>query len=302
MSRFSSNLLSAALIGVGALAWTMNSRPLAGEPSMLIPSNPLGIKMSPYGEVFAMAMQGPIDLYWHAGADCGHDHEHGEHCDHDHNEDQGIADGAAGDETSKHQEQAAKKPSSYRDFLNELNEVAGTKTNPKAATKAHLFDMRRQIENKLRFAYELDPSHYGNYNSYHFFLTEPQLGTRPELTPGAAKLADSTIDYCLRRNDDPRPALTAAAAAENELELMFGAPARFTKEQMRDRLEIIDFSLARHQQISKEWLENVNWELISPMRQEEIVNRFKFLTRVRDAAEGTIRRLEGQPNLGQASN
>ncbi len=302
MSRLSSNLLSAALIGAGALAWTMNSRPLAGEPSMLIPSNPLGIKMSPYGEVFAMAMQGPIDLYWHAGADCGHDHEHGEHCDHDHDEGQGLGDGAAGDETSKLQEQAAKKSSSYRDFLNELNEVAGTKTNPKAATKAHLFDMRRQIEDKLRFAYELDPSHYGNYNSYHFFLTEPQLGTRPELTPGAAKLADSTIDYCLRRNDDPRPALTAAAAAENELELMFGEPAKFTKEQMRNRLAIVDFSLARHQEISKQWLENGNWELISPMRQEEIVNRFKFLSRVRDAAEGTILRLEGQPNLGQASN
>jgi hypothetical protein len=307
MSRLSSNVLSASLIGAGALAWTMNSRPLAGEPSMLIPSNPLGVKMSPYGEVFAMAMQGPIDLYWHAGADHGADHEHGENCDHDHKVDHGICEGGAGGdcpsgETSKLHDQVVKKSSSYRDLLNELNEVASTRTNPKAATEKHLFHMRRQIENKLRFAYELDPSHYGNYNSYHFFLTEPQLGTRPELTPGAAKLADSTIDYCLRRNDDPRPALTAAAAAENELELMFNEPARFTKEQMRNRLAIVDFSLARHQQISKQWLENGNWELISPMRQEEIVNRFKFLSRVRDAAEGTILRLEGQPNLGQASN
>ncbi|OYV04115.1 MAG: hypothetical protein CFE26_18625, partial [Verrucomicrobiales bacterium VVV1] len=227
---------------------------------------------------------------------------HAEHCEHDHDEDHAIGGTSAGADSSKHQEQAAKKSSSYRDLLDELNKVASTRTNPKAATKAHLFDMRRQIENKLGFAYELDPSHYGNYNSYHFFLTEPQLGTRPELTPGAAKLADSTIDYCLRRNDDPRPALTAAAAAENELELMFSEPARFTKEQMMNRLSIVDFSLARHKEISKQWLENGNWELISPMRQEEIFNRFKFLSRVRDAAEGTIRRLDGQPNLGQASN
>lgn len=288
MSRLSNNLLSTALIGAGALAWTMSSRPLAGEPSMLIPSNPLGVKMSPYGEVFAMAMQGPIELYWHAGADHGHDHEHGGDC--------------ASHGTSKPQVQALKKSGYYCELLNELNEVASTRTNPKAATEKHLFHMRRQIEDKLRFAYELDPSHYGNYNSYHFFLTEPQLGTRPELTPRAAKLADSTIDYCLRRNDDPRPALTAAAAAGNELELMFNEPARFTEEQMKGRLAIIDFSLARHQQIAKQWLENGNWELISPIRQEEIVQRFKFLRRVRDTAEGIIHRLEGQQNLGQASN
>lgn len=307
MSRLTSNILSASLIGVGALAWTMNSRPLSGEPSMLIPSNPMGIKKSPYGEVFAMAMQGPIDLYWHAGAEDGHDHE--DHADHDHGDDHdhGLCDGGSGGdcpscESSKHLAQAAKEAGGLRGFLTELNEVANTKTNPKAATKAHLFDMRRQIENKLRFAYELDPSHYGNYNSYHFFLTEPQLGTRPELTPGAAKLADETIDYCLRRSDDPRPALTAASAAENELELMFNDPKKFTFDQMRNRLAIVDYSLARHQELSRQWIENGNWELISPMRQEEIANRFKFLARVRDAAEGTIQRLEGKPNPGQVAN
>lgn len=300
-----SNLLSLALIGSGALAWSLSSRPLVEEAVMRIPPNPLGVKKSPYGEVFAMAMQGPIDLYWHGGADEGHDHEH-EHsgeCDHDHDHCEGGASGdCPGCESPTVVKSGAKTGNPFRDFLNELNEVASTRTNPKAATKAHVFDMRRQIENKLRFAYELDPSHYGNYNSYHFFLTQPQLGTRPELTQGAAKLADATIEYCLQRQDDPRPALTAAAAAENELELMFGDPSRFTTDQMKNRLSIVDYSLAMHQEISRRWIENGNWNLISPMRQEEIANRYKFLSRVRDAAESTIRRLEGKPVTGQASN
>lgn len=307
MSSLSSNFLSLTLIGTGALAWTMNSRPLVEEPTMRIPSNPMGVKMSPYGEVFAMAMQGPIDLYWHAGADDDHDHEHAEHehsekSEHDHDHEIGLCDS---DESVHCQSCETSKPAeghSYRNFLNELNEVADIRTNPKAATEAHLFDIRRQVESKLRFAYELDPSHYGNYNSYHFFLTQPQLGTHPELTVGAARLADATIDYCLKREDDPRPALTAAAAAENELELMFDEPAKFSVGQMKDRLAIVDFSLARHQEISKRWIENGNWELISPLRQDEIVNRFKFLNRIRESAESTILRLQSTPQPGQASN
>lgn len=301
MSRLSSNLLSAALIGAGALAWTLNSRTLAQESSMLIPSNPMGVKMSPYGEVIAMAMQGPIELYWHAGA--GHDHQHEEHspiCE----------DSKCGDHQSCESEGLGKPPAtssgSFRGLLNELNAVAGIRTNPKASTEKHLFHMRRQIEDKLRFAYTLDPSNFGNYNSYHLFLTEPQLGTRigkgPELTREAATLAEATIDYCLRRTDDPRPALTAAAAAENELALMFEHPESFTTTQMKERLAIIDLSLARHQEIARHWLGNGNWALLSPMRQEEIADRYRFLSRVRDAAEGTILRLEGKPSLGQASN
>lgn len=303
MSLLTSNVLSVALIGSGALAWTMNSRPLVEEPTMRIPSNPMGIKMSPYGEVFAMAMQGPIDHYWHAGAE--DDHDHGNTEEHDHEHDAGLCSGSHSDDCSSCESSKPAKAESghsYSDLLNELNEVANTRTNPKAATKAHLFDMRRQIEDKLRFAYELDPSQYGNYNSYHFFLTQPQLGTRPELTSSAAKLADATIDYCLRRDDDPRPALTAASAAENELELMFEQPTKFTIEQMRNRLSIMDFSLARHQEISNRWIENGNWNLVSPMRQEEIAARYKMLSKYRDAAGDIIQRLEGKPQSGQAAN
>jgi hypothetical protein len=53
------------LIGSGVLAWAFAGRPLLANPDLRAPLNPLGINGSPYGEVFAMAMQGPIDTHFH---------------------------------------------------------------------------------------------------------------------------------------------------------------------------------------------------------------------------------------------
>lgn len=301
MASLRPTFVSLVLLGAGALAWGAMARSLAVEDSLQVPSNPLGIKRSPYGEVFAMAMQGPIDLYWHGGSDECDDPgcTNPEH--HHHHEHEGL------DCHCPDCVEAAVKPASgdsplharFLAFLEELNGAARIRTNPKAATQSHKFYLRRQIENKLRFAHELDPSHYGNYAAYHFFLTEPQLGTRPELTPEAARLADETIRYSLGQQDDPRPALTAAAAAENELQLMFGAPGRFTPDQMRQCLSVMNYSLERHRQIAGECVANGNWNLIPPLRQQEIAERFRFLLQLRDAAAATLVRLERQSGSRQ---
>lgn len=309
MIRLSSNALTFTLIGTGAAAWFAASRPLAQDSSLLIPSNPLGIKRSPYGEVFAMAMQGPIDTYWHGAEECtdenctdpshhGHHHaEEGEdaHAGHDHDHDH------------SHETEVASLPSAslgerYSTYLNALNEIADQRTNPKPVSDGQRFARRRAIERKLRFAYELDPAHYGNYNTYHLFLTEPRLGTRPELTPGAAKLAEETIAYCLRRDDDPRPSLTAASAAHNELQLMFLDAAHYPTSEMRKVMTNLDISLARHQELTRRWMDDGTWGRLSPQRQEEISERHRFAVRLRDADEATILRLEGKTPLGQVSN
>jgi hypothetical protein len=187
-----------------------------------------------------------------------------------------------------------------------MENAAKTRTNPKAATEAHKMYLRRQVEDKLRFAYNLDPSHYANYNSLHFFLTEPQLGTRPELTPSAARLAEETIHYCLKRQDDPRPALTAAAAASNVLELMFNdqhnAEPRFNTTQMRQYLDVLDYCIQRYVAKAKEWDENKQWELLSPQRVAECDDRLTFILKFREAAVGAIERFEGKTHPAQASN
>ena len=65
MSRSTSIAFSAGLIGLGALAWSSAGTSLTSREDLDFPPNPLGIKRSPYGEVFAMAMQGPIDTTFH---------------------------------------------------------------------------------------------------------------------------------------------------------------------------------------------------------------------------------------------
>ena len=61
MSRIPNHAISACLIGIGVFAWAFAGRGLIANTDLNVPLNPLGINGSPYGEVFAMAMQGPID-------------------------------------------------------------------------------------------------------------------------------------------------------------------------------------------------------------------------------------------------
>lgn len=266
-------------------------RSMASNPEMRTPLNPFGINTSPYGEVFAMAMQGPIDVYWHST-------ERKSHSNHDHDT---HPDGSQAQNDTHPAPSAPGFRDRARDFLDGLASASTERTNPKPASPAHSRHIRRQIENKLLFAYQLDPAHYANYNAYHFFLTEPALGTRPELTPGAAKLAERTIHYCLSRSDDPRPALTAAAATENLLELMFNdrlnEKPHFTTAQMREYLALLDQCIARYNAISRHWTRTGNWALLSDQRRLECHERYHFILNVRRASEETIRRLEQKQSV-----
>lgn len=300
MSRISTHHVSSVcLIGIGVLVWAYAGRPLVADKDLKVPLNPMGINGSPYGEVLAMAMQGPISTYSDVGMH-GQPHQHGKGADHSDHSNCGN--------TCK--DAHAKKPDSLRerfeDFITELSETPAIRTNPYAAGDALRFYLRRQAEDKLRFAYQLDPSHYGNYAILHFFLTQPSVGTRPHLTPLAEKLAQDTIQYCLKQEDDPRPALTAAAAATHLIHLMFadlhtGEKPKFTTSQMRQYLDVLKLSIARYDQLAKEWDETKNWELLSPMRIEECEDRIKFVKKISRDAEQTILRLEGKPQ-NQVSN
>jgi hypothetical protein len=309
MSRIPSIAITAGLLGSGVFAWAFAGRPLLANPDLKAPLNPLGINGSPYGEVFAMAMQSPIDSYFHAGMGQSHNHADGEECsgcaDHDHDHDHDHDDHHAGNPSVAETKSPALNVR-FRNLLTSLGKASEARTNPKAASEALKRHLRRQAEDKLRFAYQLDPSHYANYNSLHFFLTEPQVGTRPELTWSAAKLAEDTIQYCLKQDNDPRPALTAAAATTNILHLMFedrrNESPKFNTAQMRQYLGLLDQCIARYDMIAKQWEQSKNWELLSPMRIAECEERLKFICKVREAASGAIDRFEGKQHQPQVSN
>lgn len=302
MPRIPSIAITSALIGSGVLAWAFAGRSLLANPDLSPPLNPLGINRSPYGEVFAMAMQGPIDTRFHAGffGAAGHQHSNDEECK--------IC--AKENDAVKADLPPASSPNSlqarWKGMITSLSKLPEVRTNPKAASQALKLHLRREAEDKLRFAYHLDPAHYANYNSLHFFLTEPSIGTRPELTPSAAKLAEDTIDYCLKQDHDPRPALTAAAACTNILHLMFtdqrNNPPKYTTAQMRQCLNLLDHAINRYITISNHWHESKNWDLLSPQRITECEDRFSFISKIRDAAEKTIIRLENPPPVPQTVN
>ena len=286
MTRIHTHSISLGLIGSGVIAWALAGRPLTVDHDLKVPLNPMGINGGPYGEVLAMAMQGPINTYSEIGiSGQAHHHGDGEKCD-GHND---HASSAKSSPARKH---------SFKQFLTSLEDATETRTNPYSAGEALKRQLRRQAEDKLRFAYKLDPSHYGNYNALHFFLTEPAVSTRPQLTRAAAKLAEDTIQYSLKQENDPRAALTAAAAATNILQLMFedykSEAPKFSIPQMRHFLSVLDYSLARYETIAKQWDESKNWELLSPQRIMECEDRFSFIRNIRTASEKTIIRFESR--------
>lgn len=300
MSRIYNHTTTLCLIGAGALVWTFAGRPLVTNPDLAVPLNPMGINGSPYGEVFAMALQGPIETFFHGSMGTGVKYQI-----------EGKAPKLTGlnlltrPEFKKQisESEIAKTDlplgQRFEEYLASLNELSSVSTNPMGPSQAHKTYLRSQAEKKLRFAYHLDPSHYGNYNSLNFFLTEPGIGSTRVLTPEAIKLSDKTIQYCLSQEHDPRPALTAASAATNMIHLMFadlqsGDTPKYSTEQMRKYLDLLDLSINRYQTLSNEWKRNKNWDLISPQRITECEDRFSFIVKIRDAAEKTILRLEGK--------
>ena len=290
MPRIPSIAITTGLIGSGVLAWTSTARSLVENPDLDAPLNPLGINRSPYGEVFAMALQGPIDTNFNAGLFGGHSHAPAK--------EPGNLILKPKPEPRPARPIQLSPVAHLRKMLATMDRASEQRTNPHPSSKALKFYLRRQAEDKLRFAYQLDPSHYANYNSLHFFLIEG-LTTHPELTPSAGQLAEETIQYCLKQENDPRPSLTAAAACTNILHLMFAdrrnESPKFTTAQMRQCLDSLDQSLARYDTIAKQWDESKNWELLSNQRITECADRYSFISKIREAADKTILRYETQP-------
>lgn len=283
------------LLGLAGLgAWALCGSELHDAGRFDYKPNPLGIKMSPYGQVLAMGVQGTIESDWTALLGGGASDE--------------PAPETEGEARAREERERQQRPGS-RGLIAHLSHITGERTNPNPPNKAHRFYMRSQIEKTLRFAYELDPSHYGNYNSYHLFFLYDQLGTSGrsymESRHPAIRLADFTTAYGLRELHDPRPALTAAAAAHNKLEIMLEDGREYPVGRLREQLQLINFCIRRHEELLAMAVENGTWDRLSPLRQAEVLDRRQFTKRMRDTAVKTIERLargsEDQPLVHEAS-
>ena len=133
MSRVFTHSISAALIASGVFLWAFAGRPLVVNPDLDAPLNPLGINGSPYGEVFAMAMQGPIDTYFHSAmSNGGHQHEAGKEC--------AACKTAA---ATKNENSSPTLERRFENLLTSLDKAVEVSTNPKSPSAAHRQYLRR---------------------------------------------------------------------------------------------------------------------------------------------------------------
>ncbi|WP_367874813.1 hypothetical protein [Luteolibacter sp. Populi] len=272
-------MIPSVLAVTGVALWSYGAGKLSAGGDFDFHPNPLGLKQSPYGQVIAMAVQGGIDSDWHGVESAGKDNIC-RSCGHNHGEEQdgGCTPAQISDPDS---------------LIGRLEAAVTERTNSRPPTAGHKFYLRRQVEDRLRMAYDLDPSNYANYNAYQLFLTEPAVGTRPVLTDKVIQLARMTVDYCLKEDSDPRPALTAASATANTLQLMFQHQENFTLDQMRQQMEMLDYTLSKHRVLTARWQESGDMGRISEARRLEMEDRLSFTTKVQEAAAKTIERLAG---------
>ena len=290
-------ITTASLMSVGAIVAGWTGLCLQERDELDVPLNPFGLKRSPYGEIFAMALQGPINKDFQYGMTGATDEESA----------------LIGKEREKNkpgnllivvpdpeaQEARPPQPQGMLDRMNAMIEEMRIghveRTNVLPASDMLKFHLRRKAEDKLRLAYDLDPSHYANYTALHFFLIEG-ITTRPELKEGAEQLARDTIDYCLAIDYDPRPALTAAAACTHILHIMFNAErlkldTQYSPDEMDAVIEELDHCIATYEQIAAEWDKTGNWQRISRARFEACQERIHFIVNMRNAAVKTVQRI-----------
>jgi hypothetical protein len=281
-----------ALLGLGVIAWAFAGQSLLKTRELVAPLNFMGINRSPYGEILAMAMQGPIDTQFQAVKLFGGSQY-----------DTWMSSQAKTKNTRPLPKLGSSVSDSMFNLVDFLGKTEQISTNPRLPSEAHKLHLRRQAEDKLRFAYGLDPSHYGNYAVLHFFLVEG-LTTHDRSDKAIIKLTDDTIQYCLGKNDDPRRALTACSASIQMIHLMFEdrgrnpkGPWMFTVEQMRKYLITLDQSIAHYQKLDQKWQDSKSWNNLSPYRIAECQERINFTCKLRDAAETAIVSLEKEAGI-----
>ena len=74
--------LQMLLLALGLAAWGMQAHRLHENGKFAKEHNPLHLKRSPFGRTIALAMRGPVDVYWHRGephSHGGHGHSHDGH-------------------------------------------------------------------------------------------------------------------------------------------------------------------------------------------------------------------------------
>jgi len=236
MNPFVKKTITAFILLVGLGLWGVFALQLQEDDQLDFEPNIACINGSPYGKILVLVMQGSISTYFHEGqrhedaeflkADDGgsghEEHEHGEDCGCD-----------AHANAEKEKAVPAVPPAHVRAkrYIRTLDAYTHRKTDGYVLTPAHRKYLQVITEDKLRFAYELDPSNRTNYEGLYLYLATNSLGRSEANSEAALALARRTLAYSKREDVDPNSLLTAASAAYDIGFYISQHPDQFTMEE-----------------------------------------------------------------------
>ena len=282
------------------------------------PRNVLHLKQSPYGRTVAVAMRGPVDIYWHRGSTHDHgggEHSHDEDSDHQHwfteLEDAEKPKTPSKPELTNHNQAQplylAPGNDGLRDFLighiKEMKTSYYSRTNHRADTKLHRAFVMGETQQRLRLSYEMDPANHTTYAAYFMFLSEALA--RVEGTDGedaaiqrsrnrAMKLAAETLNHCAQYQDEAAAMITAASAAHDYFRLYIDQPSPNPKIA-RSILTALDRSLGHWHANRDRMVEDGRWDQIPKLRRTEMYDSYRLISKLRENDERLMALLEGGP-------
>lgn len=278
---------------VGSAMWYFAGAKLADSKNTPLEFRPniLAIKGSPLGKTFALAVQGDIDFAWHEGMTNPfeeHDHSNCDHgngvCSHDHKpaKDHSSCDHGHGHCNHDHVP-SAESPTSdswLRDRVDQMTASVYASNSPYELTDRHRKHIRENVEQKIAFAYSLDPENYLNYNSLHLFY-ETTLGNDVKSADQLIELAKQTRAAIREFTIDPEPWVTAASTQSNICGVIvnqLGLEGR--EQQFVDHLNDMRHCLIRFDRLRQEKIRNGSWQNIAAPRRDQMLQR--FLSTVRE--------------------
>ncbi len=301
-------IITCGTFALGVGLWGSMAKKYDADGRFACEMNPGCIKGSPYGKILALAMQGPIDFYWHGGkthddevilgSEHGHKHEHTEDCAHhgcnhdhaEHHHDHAHAAHPEGCSCCAHSEEhehvaAVAEDETFRTKLKErIKEMEASthrKTDGKPLSETHQKYLQGVTEDKLRLAYELDPSNYTNYGNYHLFIATTTFGKSAGDDDAAVALARRTLEYCKHDQIDPASWVTAASAAYNIICHIGRHYDQYSVREAKDSLAEFDFCISNYVRLRRKALEA--GRVVSETRVKEMEARVSYLIGLRKA-------------------
>lgn len=288
---FANSLL--ALTGL-VLCYTGSSK-LSPNSQITATSNPFAIYQSAYGKLLARLAETTIDRIWHLGIEQIVPHYMS-----------GSKPAGANTVASSDTANATQKPAarsvieSAKAWLQQRVVSQHARTNPYALSETHKYRVHRDLAKLMNRSYQLDPTHYGAYNSYNLFITHHTFGGTDESRNAAKRLARHTIELIKHEKEDPEPYLTAASASSNlflietEDARVNGTPISLeTLRKFRDEIKSL---LGTFETLQKQAEDSGDWDYLSIDRQVEIAQRYRFAKKTFGQFDVMIARAEERAN------